>query len=208
MIPIKQNLFSNGILFLLNLLMSIYCLFCFAPSVRCESYLDDSRYLIIHKEQSNSSKDNRIDDSKKLAAEIAGGCTLNLASFLICIKAFSAEGDDPELPGIIVSSALVPLISSLEVTGVGYLVGDKGSWAGALTGAFATVLPGILVTESRSKYDSDAVIYGACIIHTFSPVGAAIGYRLGRPLAKYKCLNYVLGLGVIAYLLYVSAVLS
>lgn len=207
MISKKQNLFGGvlHVLFLLNLWMSIYCLF--APSARGESYLDDSRYLVIHKEQLNLSKYNQYGGSKELAAEIAGGCTLNMASFLICVNALANGGDDPAMSGTIVSTALAPLISSLEVTGVGYLVGDEGSWAGALTGAFATVLPGVFVTKSRMKYDSDAVFIGAFIIHTCSPIGAAIGYRLGRPLAKYKCLNYVLGLGVIAYLSYVSVVL-
>lgn len=206
MITKKQNLFSNGfcVLFLLNLLIPVYGLFSFSPNARCESYPECSRYFRISKEELDSSKDSHHNGSEnlsawKLAAEIAGGCTLNLSSFIICLYTLSAEGDDPEIPGFVMSIALAPLVSSLAVTGVGYLVRDEGSWAGALIGACVPVLVGIFVASSV-QYSSEDALIPVFIGSQCSPIGAVVGYNLGRPLAKYKWLNYVLAFSAIVCL--------
>lgn len=199
------------ILFLVNLLIFAYNLFCISPNVSCESYTEYSRYLHITKEKFDSSNDGHNDGPKnlsavKLAAEIAGGCAVNLASFLICVAVLEAEGDDPELPGLIMSTGLAPLASSIGVTGLGYLVRDEGSLAGAFIGASIPVLAGIFIA-SQMKPNFDNTLSSIFIGSQCSPIGAVIGYKLGSPLAKYKWLDHILAFSLIAYLLGILAVL-
>lgn len=200
----EPNLFSRKlcILFPLNILISICCLFCFLPAVKGESYSENFGDLHIDKEEAESLNDRYRDGLKEvgiLSAELVGGCTLNLASFLISVSALSMAGDDPQLPGLIMSTALAPLISSFGVTGMGYLFRDEGSWAGSLIGAYVPVLTGVFIA-SQIRHSSGDALVSIFIGSQRSPIGAVVGYNIGRPLEKYKWLNYVLSAGIVIYL--------
>ncbi len=122
----RPNLFNKrlSILLLLNMLISIFGLLYFSPTVSGESHSENSNDFHIFKEwiePSNNRHRSYLKEVGILSAELVGRCTLNMASFLISLSALEMEGDDPEVPGIAMSTALAPVVSSLGVTGVGCL---------------------------------------------------------------------------------------
>ena len=128
----RPNLFNKrlSILLLLNMLISIFGLLYFSTTVSGESYSENSNDFHILKEWVEPSKDRHRSYLKEvgiISAELVGGCTLNVASFLICLSALEMEGDDPEASGIVMSTILAPVVSSLAVTGGGCLFRGKGS---------------------------------------------------------------------------------